>query len=131
MLNPPSETIEQKKLVQWLKLKKLFYFSVPNGSVLKGNPLQRAKQMARLKSEGLIVGTSDIFVMLPNKLLSIELKRSRKTLKSGKLSISHTKTSDEQKKFLERIHELDYAIGSVCYGCAESIKFIESELSNI
>ena len=117
MLNPPSETIEQKKLVQWLKLKKIFYFSVPNGSVLKGNPLQRAKQMQKLKSEGLIVGTSDIVIMLPEKILFIELKRARKTLKGGKLSVSHTSVSKEQKSFLNTINsDFNYADGYVACG---------------
>jgi len=127
MINPPNESTEQQKLIQWLRLKKIFHFSVPNGSVLKGTPLQRAKQMARLKKEGLVVGVSDVVVMLPNKILFIELKRARKTLKSGKLSISHTKTSPEQLKFLESVVEnFDYADGFVCYGAKQAIEYIES-----
>ena len=123
-----KETYEQTALVQWLKLKKLFYFAIPNGSVLRGTPLQRAKQMNVLKKEGLVVGASDIFVMLPSKLIAIELKQAKKVLKSGKLSTSHTKVSDDQKKFLERLNQFDYADGKVCYGFTEAKEFIEENL---
>lgn len=125
MTNPPLETFEQQNLVKWLRLKKLFYFSIPNGSVLKGTPLQRARQMNKLKSEGLVDGASDIVVMLKDKILFIELKRAKKTLKSGNLSVSHTKTSDEQLKFLAKVDGFKYTDSSVCYGCAEAIDFIE------
>ena len=131
MNNQITETQEQQKLVQWLKLKKIFYFSVPNGSVLKGNPLQRAKQMNRLKSEGLIVGTSDIVVMLSNKILFIELKRAKKVLKSGKLSTSNSVTSKEQLKFLESVNEFGYAIGNVCYGFNEAKELIEEVICEL
>ena len=124
----PTESIEQQKLIQWLKVKKIFHFAVPNGSVLKGTPLQRAKQMQRLKNEGLLVGVSDIVVMLPNKILFIELKRARKTLTSGKLSISHTKVSGEQKSFMKRVNEFDYADAYIAYGANEAMQIIQNNL---
>ena len=124
----PTESIEQQKLIQWLKVKKIFHFAVPNGSVLKGTPLQRAKQMQRLKNEGLLVGVSDIVVMLPNKILFIELKRARKTLKSGKLSTSHTTVSAEQKSFMKRVNEFDYADAYISYGANEAMQIIQNSL---
>ena len=124
----PTESIEQQKLIQWLKVKKIFHFAVPNGSVLKGTPLQRAKQMQRLKSEGLLVGVSDIVVMLPNKILFIELKRAKKTLKSGKLSTSHTTVSDEQKSFMKRVNEFDYADAYIAYGANEAMQIIQNNM---
>ncbi|MCW8932201.1 MAG: VRR-NUC domain-containing protein [Gammaproteobacteria bacterium] len=121
-----DEELEQQKLVQWLKIKKLFYFAIPNGAFLSGTPLQRAKQMARLKSAGLVVGASDIVVMLPNKILFIELKRPKKILKSGKLSTSNSTVSLEQKKFLQAIVDnFEYAEATVCYGFNEAREFIE------
>jgi hypothetical protein len=38
---------------------------IPNGANLAGTPLQRAKQMIRLKKEGLKPGASDLFLALP------------------------------------------------------------------
>jgi len=113
----PLETDEQKVLVKYLILKKIFYFSVPNGSVLKGNSRQRAIQMGKLKREGLISGTSDIVVLLPTKILFIEMKRTK-----------GSSTSKEQKAFLEKVNLYPYAIGQVCKGAGEAMKFIEKNL---
>jgi len=123
-LFPSHDPEEQQKLVQWLKLKKIFYFAVPNGSVLKGNALQRAKQMERLKSEGLVPGTSDIIVMLQEKILFIELKRAKKVLKSGKLSTSNSTTSEAQKDFIEKVNKFHYTDAKVCYGFNDAMEFI-------
>lgn len=114
----PLETDEQKALVQYCQVKKLFFFSVPNGSVLKGNAMQRARQMSKLKSEGLVVGTSDFVVMLPNHILFIELKRQKGST-----------TSKAQKDFLEKVNNFGYAKGKVCKGVKEAIEFIEDNLN--
>lgn len=111
----PLEHEEQKALVQYCQLKKLFYFSIPNGAVLKGNAMQRARQMNKLKKEGLIPGTSDFVVMLPNYILFIELKRQKGST-----------TSKAQKDFLEEVNKFNYANGKVCKGAKEAIEFIES-----
>ena len=85
--------------------------------------------MQRLKSEGLVVGTSDIIVMLPSKILFIELKRAKKVLKSGKLSTSNTSVSEQQKEFLQHIIDnFNYADGLICYGFGEAKEFIECHL---
>ena len=114
-MKAPLEHEEQRSLVQYLKLKKIFYFSIPNGSVLKGTPMQRGRQMNKLKAEGLVVGASDILVMLPKQILFIELKRTKGST-----------TSSEQKSFLNKINEYPYAVGKVCKGCKEAIDFINS-----
>lgn len=111
----PLETEEQKTLVQYCQLKKLFYFSIPNGAVLRGNKRQRAMQMNKLKSEGLIVGTSDFVVMLPDYILFIELKRQKGST-----------TSKAQKDFLESANKFKYVKGKVCKGARAAIEFIES-----
>jgi len=107
-----TEHEEQKTLVQYLQAQNIMYFSVPNGSVLKGNPMQRARQMQKLKREGLVVGASDIVVMLPGKILFIEMKSKRGY------------ASNEQKEFLKKVNKYEYAIGKVCKGCIEAIEFI-------
>lgn len=114
----PLEHDEQKTLVKYLILKKLDYFAIPNGAVLKGKPFQRARQMQKLKAEGLVKGTSDIVVFTPAKILFIELKRVKGSV-----------TSQDQKDFLERANKYPYAVGKVCKGAGAAIEFIESNLS--
>ena len=124
-----NEHQEQVNLVKWLKIKKIFYFAVPNGSVLKGTPLQRAKQMNNLKAEGLVPGASDIVVLLKDKILFIEMKAAPKKLKSGKLSVSHTKVSDDQINFMQKIVDnFDYADAFICYGFNQATEYIKSNI---
>ena len=113
----PLETEEQKTLVHYLKIKKLFYFAVPNGSVLKGNKLQRAMQMAKLKSEGLVPGVSDIVVLMPTVIVFIEMKRTKGSA-----------ISKDQVEFLKRVNEYPFAVGRVCKGAKSAIDFIEEYL---
>jgi hypothetical protein len=50
---------------------------VPNGAALAGTPAQRARQMARLKLEGLTVGWPDYQLMVPRSIyhgLFLEIK---------------------------------------------------------
>lgn len=50
-------------------------FSIPNGAALSGNTTQRAKQMTRLKREGLLPGAADlVFFHTTKRPLFIEMK---------------------------------------------------------
>jgi len=134
MINPPSETVEQQKLVQWLRLKKIFHFAPMNENKQSFSNRTVAFQIeAKSKSMGKMKGVSDVIVMLPNKILFIELKRARKRLKSGKLSISHTNVSDEQKRFLNTINEEfnKYSVAFVCYGAREAIEVVEDYMDDV
>ena len=122
----PLEDDEQKAFVQWLQTKKLLFFAAPNGAALKGNKLQRAIQMNRLKATGLNTGASDIVVFLDKAIVFVEMKRQKKKLKSGKYSSVHTKVSEDQQKFLNAVNGYMYAIGFVSYGAKDAIKRIES-----
>jgi len=127
--NLPTEEQEQQKLIQWLKIKKIFHFAPMNENKQSfSNRGVAVRVEAKAKSMGKVKGTSDLVVMLPNRILFIELKRARKLLKSGKLSVSHTKVSDEQKSFLRGVNGFDYAEGCVAYGCREAIETIEGYL---
>ena len=114
-----TESIEQQKLHQWCKIKRLTSFSVPNGGT------RNKAEAVNLRKEGVVAGISDYVVMLPNKILFIEMKRQKKLLKNGTYSISHTKLSPEQVKFLDTVNNFNYAIGTVCYGFEEAKSFIE------
>lgn len=69
----------------WEKSHPKYYaclFSIPNGTVLAGNASQRARQMNKLKAEGLKPGVSDLFLMIPRggyHGLFIEMKDVGKT----------------------------------------------------
>lgn len=114
----PPEHDEQVVLVKWLRAKNIFHFSIPNSSALSSlNRNTAIKVGSVLKSEGLIKGASDLVVMLPNKVLFIELKRASKSLST---------VSEEQIMFIDKVNQFDYADGKICYGAKEAIKFISS-----
>ena len=115
-----TEEQEQKKLVQWLKLKKIFHFAPMNENKQSfTNPKVAMMIEAKAKSMGKVKGVSDLVVMLPSSILFIELKRAKKRL---------TKVSDSQNSFLSKIGQFCYAKGHVCYGANEAIEIIEKEL---
>lgn len=128
-MNIPLEYDEQCNLVYWLQLKKLFFFA----PTLENNSHKQNRKYAMIaeqkaKKAGKIKGTPDLFVFLPDKILIIELKRQKKTLKSGKISVSHTKVSKEQQDFLDRANLYDYSTAIVCYGWKEARDLIEKEM---
>ena len=119
--NMQVETKEQQALVQWLRLKNIFHFAPINENQhSKLNPKVAMLLELRAKSMGKVSGTSDIVVMLPHKILFIELKRQEK---------SKAKVSDSQKAFMENVNKYGYAKAIVCYGAKEAIQTIERELS--
>ena len=125
----PKEETEQRALVQWLKLKKITYFAVQNEnnfSFLNRNIA--VKMQSKAKSMGSVKGVSDMVVMLPSKILFIELKRVPKKLKSGKLSYTNSKTSQDQLDFISVANGFEYAEARVCYGYLEAIELIESNM---
>ena len=125
----PLEIEEQKELVKWLKKSNIFHFAPTNeNNTHKQNRKYAMIAEVKAKAAGKVKGTSDLIIMLPNKILFIELKRKAKVLKSGKLSVSHTNTSSEQKSFLKAVNGFGYAEGRVCYGSAEAIEYIQSFL---
>ena len=122
----PPEHQEQATLVQWLKIKKIDYFAIPNAQALSSlNKLMAIRAMNKLKAEGLVSGTSDICVFTSDYILFIEMKKRAVTTKTGKRSVAHTKVSDNQKKFLEMVEQYGYVKSSVCYGFIEAKTFIE------
>ena len=117
-----TEEQEQKKLVQWLKLKKIFHFAPMNENKQSfTNPKVAMMIEAKAKSMGKVKGVSDLVVMLPSSILFIELKRAKKRL---------TKVSDSQNVFLSKIGQFCYAKGHVCYGANEAIEIIEKEMND-
>jgi len=112
MLNPLEDT-EQKALCNYLRTKKLLFFSIPNGGT------RNKKEAQTLKQTGLLKGASDLVILTDNKIIFLELKRR----KGGYIS-------REQKTFLEKVNKFDYAVGIVCYGYEDAIFQVE-ELTNV
>ena len=67
-----------------------YYCSIPNGSVLAGNPTRRAMQMNKLKKTGLKLGAPDLFILARGRFFAIEVKSD-----TGKLSDNQRTTSDK------------------------------------
>lgn len=110
-----TEHEEQSVVVQYLKLKKIPYYAVPNGSFLAGDKMRRVRQMARLKKEGLQTGVPDLVVLLPSKALYIEMKRTKGST-----------TSKEQKEWIVLLNCLSYCEAVICKGAKEAIECIKA-----
>lgn len=120
MIKPPSEHEEQKVFCEYLNFMGFTFYAVPNGTYLNGSPLQRAKQMNRLKSEGLQSGVPDIVILLDGgKSVYIEMKR-----KNGGV------LSKEQKVWIERLKSLGFPV-YVCKGSEEAISVAKMYLPYI
>ena len=96
-----SEHTEQMTFCNWMNLQypNVLYFSVPNGGWLAGNDSQRAAQMNKLKSEGLLPGVADLFIAEPRGEfhgMFLEMKQT-----GGKLS-------ENQKWFIAESEKRGY-----------------------
>lgn len=113
----PSESQEQKAFCQYLDFMGICHYAIPNGTFLSGTPLQRAKQMNRLKSEGLKPGVPDICLLLDGgKSVYVEMKKQKGGV-----------TSKEQKEWLERLRVLGFD-AYVAKGCSEAIEIVQKYL---
>lgn len=86
-----SEDRIQYDIVRWLQDRKIFFFSVPNDA--GGRSVQA---MARAKSMGLRAGVSDLVVVLPWRVIFMEVKTD------------DGKPSHLQDVFRDRITELGH-----------------------
>jgi len=145
-----SEHDEQVEVVKYLARKKIPFSSMPNENKLGGIirkllmgffPPEKANLVTnrlmssvenKMKAEGKQKGYPDLIIDVANKYyhgLRIEMKQRPRTLKT-KMSIAHTKTSDEQLKWLDKLNSNGY-YAVVCYGADEAIKVIENYLEKV
>jgi len=104
----PTEAEEQIMFVQWLRLHKLAHWRVPSETYTKS---WRQKRMNT--ALGVVKGVPDLFVIVDNKLVAVEMKRLKRSV-----------TSPEQKVWIERLNKAGVP-AKVCKGCKEAILFIE------
>ena len=119
----PTEHLIQTTVVAWFDRAFPKYrgrlFAIPNGAHLAGNPAYRAKQMHKLKAEGLRVGVPDL--MLPvvtnrHAGLFIEMKREK-----------GSRTSQEQKDWMQYLNDAGYK-ALICKGTDDAIEAIKEYL---
>lgn len=118
----PTESVEQATLIAWFKrtYPDLRMFAIPNGAHLAGTIAQRARQVQKLKLEGMEPGVCDL--MLPCAKngyhgLFIEMKR-----------IKGSVTSADQKKWIKHLNEQGYK-AAVCKGWESARDVIVEYLS--
>jgi hypothetical protein len=114
----PSEHQEQAAVVGWLRAHGIDFFSVPNGASLAGDVRGRARQMVKLKAEGLTPGVPDLMITTPwgagaIVITAIEMKRR----KGGKVS-------KEQKAWINKHEKLPGWCVVVCHGAEDAIDFL-------
>jgi hypothetical protein len=120
-LGLPSEHQEQAAVVEWLRAHGIDFFSVPNGASLAGDSRGRARQMAKLKAEGLTPGVPDLIITTPRwrsdgahvVVTAIEMKRRR----GGKVS-------KEQRAWIDKHEKLLGWCVVVCHGAEDAIDFL-------
>ena len=115
--NNHLEDDAQKAVFQWAKHypKLKWMHSIPNGAFLAGNKLQRAKQMNRLKAQGLTPGILDIFLpMITHEWPGLYIE-----MKAGK-----NKLTEQQSEFKVYAEEQGYKC-EVCYSSEEAINVIK------
>lgn len=88
------ESLIQQAIHEYLTVKHIFHFSVPNGMLLGGHNNFALMQM--LKREGLMNGVSDLIIVTKEKILFVEIKTEK------------GKQSDTQVEFQKNIESLGY-----------------------
>lgn len=106
----PTEDSEQATFVQYLRLKGYPHFRVPNETYTKS-----WKQKAKNKALGVVPGVPDLFVVVNNRLVAVEMKRQKggvvsasqlewlKTLQGAGIACTVAKGADEAVKFIEEL----------------------------
>jgi hypothetical protein len=87
-----SEARLQSQIVQYLQSKNIYFFSVPNEAAGR----DAAIRMARMKAMGLRSGVSDLVLVLPGRVVFLEVKEA------GGVQ------SEAQKRFQEKVEALGH-----------------------
>ncbi|MBP9698116.1 MAG: VRR-NUC domain-containing protein [Candidatus Moranbacteria bacterium] len=110
----PSERDEQIAFVEWLRINRYVFTSIPNSA-------QRTARYAQMmKQEGLNPGLPDLLIIVKNQLVWIEMKKSiYKNRKNGGLS-------ESQIEWHEALNKCANTQVFVCYGDLEAREVIRS-----
>lgn len=112
----PSEYEEQVAFRKYLDLRGLLYFRVPNETYTKSHN-QRRRNMAL----GVRSGIPDMFVLVNERVVAVELKRAKKK------GVKWSGATPNQRFWLDALAK--HGVPSVlCAGADEAIDFIENLL---
>jgi len=132
-----SEEEEQKKVVQYLRLlenkKKIVTFFAPvnENKQSKANRTMAIRLATKAKAVGKRAGVSDLVIIFKSEVLFLEMKVAPKVLKSGKLSFTNSKVSDNQIDFLKSVCESDVCDGIVCFGFNDAKEKIDLKIKEL
>jgi len=108
----PTEAEEQKIVIEYLELKGYKFTAIPNSTYTTS-----WKQKRHNTDMGLRSGLPDLFIILPNHILFLEMKRIKKST-----------VSKEQEEWIKAINglKLKNISASVAYGADQAIQIIET-----
>ncbi len=110
-----TEEYEQRQVVMHLEMRELKFTAIPNSTFTKS-----WKTRMKNKRDGLRPGLLDLLIVLPKKLLFIEMKKTEGGVVSA-----------PQKGWIEALNNIDGKVvveAVVCKGAEEAIKKIDDEL---
>jgi len=113
MLVIPKEDEEARWLTAYLRLKGYKFHHSPNET---GSSSEAKRRAIRMKQQGTSKGFPDYLVIVPGRLLAIELKRTK-----------GSKVTPEQLEWLDALEKVGVQ-GAVCKGAEAAINFIEGAL---
>lgn len=113
----PTETQECEAFHQWLDLKKIKHHHIASES--QSGRRDAVIRNARNKRMGQSRGFPDYTIVLPNRVVFLEMKRAKKSL---------SKVSPEQQAWIDALNDCIGVEAVVCYGCAEAIEFVERSI---
>ena len=105
----PTEDDEQAVVVEYMQLKNIPHWRTPNETYTKS-----WKQKAKNKRLGVVPGVPDLFAIVNNQLIAIEMKRTK-----------GSSTSQAQKDWIEKLNACGVK-ARICKGADEAIEFIET-----
>lgn len=107
----PTESQEAQMLVAYLRVKGHQFTHIGNET---GHSPEAVRRAVRLKREGVSRGFPDYLIILSDRLVAIELKRTR-----------GSRVTDEQREWLWALARCGVE-AAICYGATEAIEWLES-----
>lgn len=104
----PTEEQEQMRFIGWLVINDLDYWHTPNSTYTKSWSQKRHNTNMGVQS-----GIPDLFVIVKNRVVGVEMKRA----KSGVVSAN-------QKIWIKKLNDASIPT-KVCKGAQEAIKYIQ------
>ena len=108
-----KEHIIQRQIVEYLKIKKILVFAVPNGfySGIQ-NKIAKSRYINKLKAEGYMPGVSDLIVVLPKRTVFIEVKAEKgKQQKSQEIFEKEVKKLGFEYYVVRSIEDVERILG--------------------